>query len=74
MTRLPASTPREVVRALTRAGFVLDHSTGSHHYYRHPTRPGLVTVAVHARDLKRSVLHSILKQAGLSREEFLDLL
>jgi predicted RNA binding protein YcfA (HicA-like mRNA interferase family) len=37
-------------------------------------RPGYVTVAYHGRDLDRKTLHSILKQAGLSRDEFLKLL
>lgn len=76
--RLPALRPREVIRALERAGFLLHHSTGSHHYFKHPTKPGpkpgrIVTVPVHPGDLKRSVLASILKQAGLTTEEFLDL-
>ena len=57
------------------AGFFLHHSTGGHHYFKHPTKPGrIVTVPVHLGDLKRSVLASILKQAGLTTEEFLDLL
>jgi len=72
--RLPALRPREVIRALERAGFFLHHSTGSHHYFKHTTKPGrIVTVPVHPGDLKRSVLASILKQAGLTTEEFLDL-
>jgi predicted RNA binding protein YcfA (HicA-like mRNA interferase family) len=74
MTRLPACTPAEVIRALERAGFVLHHSTGSHRFFKHPVRPGYVTVAYHGRDLDRKTLHSILKQAGLSRDEFLKLL
>ena len=44
MTRLPACTPEMAIRALGRAGFFLDHSTGSHRFYRHPDRPGIVTV------------------------------
>ncbi len=71
MTRLPASTPEMVIRALGRAGFLLDHSTGSHRFYRHPHRPGIVTIPFHRKDLKRGTLLAILKQAGLTREEFL---
>lgn len=74
MTRLPACKPAAVIRALERAGLYLDHSTGSHRYFRHPRRPGLVTVPFHNRDLKRGTLLAILKQAGLTREEFLALL
>jgi predicted RNA binding protein YcfA (HicA-like mRNA interferase family) len=76
MPHLPACTPKDVIRVLGRAGFVFDHATGSHHYYRHPDRPqlGLITVAIHRKDLKRTTLHSIIKQAGLTRDHFLELL
>jgi predicted RNA binding protein YcfA (HicA-like mRNA interferase family) len=74
MPRLPACKPAEVIRALLRAGFFLDHSTGSHRYFRHPTRSGIVTVPFHRKDLKRGTLNSILDQAGLSVDEFLKLL
>ncbi len=63
--RLPALRPREVIRALERAGFSLHHVTGSHHYFRHPDRPALrVTVPVHAADLERGTLAAIIKQAA----------
>jgi len=74
MPRLPACTPTEVERALLRAGFVLHHTRGSHRYYRHPANGTITTVAFHARDIKRGTLHGILKQAGLSLEDFLKLL
>jgi predicted RNA binding protein YcfA (HicA-like mRNA interferase family) len=52
--RPPALRPGEVIRALERAGFFLHHTTGSHHYFKHPDKPGrLVTVPVHPGDLKR---------------------
>ena len=73
--RLPTLRPREVIQALERAGCFLHHSTGSHHYFKHPDKPRvLVTVPVHPRDLKRGSLASIIKQAGLTPEEFLELL
>ena len=76
MSRLPACTPKDVIRVLERAGFLFDHATGSHHFYRHPDQPerGLITVAFHRKDLKRTTLLSIVKQAGLTRDEFLKLL
>jgi len=74
MPRLPVCKPAEVIRALLRAGFFLDHSTGSHRYFRHPARSGIVTVPFHRKDLKRGTLKSILDQAGLSADEFLKLL
>jgi predicted RNA binding protein YcfA (HicA-like mRNA interferase family) len=67
---LPVVTPRQLVRALGRAGFLLHHVRGSHHYLRHPERPGiLVTVPYHNRDLKRVTLRAILQQAGITTDE-----
>jgi len=41
---------------------------GSHRQYRHPTKPGKVTVpGKPSRDLPRSLEASILRQAGLTR-------
>ena len=75
MSRLPTLTPRKVIQALERGGFSVDHVTGSHHRLKHRSDPTRSTVVpFHGRDLKRPVLRSILKQAGLSEEEFLDLL
>jgi predicted RNA binding protein YcfA (HicA-like mRNA interferase family) len=74
MPRLPVCTSNDVIRALNRAGFYPDHSTGSHRYFRHPMKSGIVTVPFHRKDLKRGTLKSILEQAGLSIEEFIRLL
>jgi mRNA interferase HicA len=72
---LPVVTPRQLIRALRRAGFVLHHMRGSHHYFRHPDRPGiLVTIPFHNRDLKRGTLRAILRQAGLSTDDLARLL
>lgn len=72
---LPAVKAREVLSALQRAGFYVDHVTGSHYILRHPERSGRVTVPYHgARDIKRAVLKTILEQASLTEQEFLELL
>jgi len=64
-----------VIRALERAGFSVNRITGSHYILKHPAKPTLrVTVPYHNRDLKRGTLQSIVKQAGFTNEEFLDLL
>lgn len=39
--------------------------TGSHVHFKHPVKPGRVTVPHPVKDLKKGTLHSILKQAGL---------
>jgi len=75
VTGLPVVSPRQLIRALERAGFFVHHIRGSHYYLRHPDKPGiLVTVPYHGRDLKRGTLRSILRQAGTSVDELVDLL
>jgi len=67
MNDLLVVRPRQLIRALERAGFFLHHTRGSHRYFRHPDKPGvLVTVPYHNRDLKRGTLRAILRQAGLT--------
>jgi predicted RNA binding protein YcfA (HicA-like mRNA interferase family) len=73
--RLPAVKPREVLGALGRAGFFIHHTSGSHHVLKHPEKPHLrVTLPCHNKDLKRRTLASIIEQAGLTSDEFRDLL
>jgi predicted RNA binding protein YcfA (HicA-like mRNA interferase family) len=57
MSRLPSCTAADVIRALKRAGFTLDHATGSHHFFRHPQRSRPVPVPVHRGDIKRGLLY-----------------
>lgn len=69
--QLPILKPRQVVKALERAGFYVHHQTGSHARFFHHTHTDLrVTIPIHSKDLKRSVLKSILVQADLSSEQF----
>lgn len=72
--RLPAVSPKQLIRVLEHEGWRLQRTRGSHHYFVHPDRAQLITVPVHPRDLKRGLLSGILKDAGISREEFLRLL
>ena len=73
MTRMPALKPGEVISILEKAGYDIDHTTGSHYIMRHPDHPQRISVPYHARDIKRGVLRSIIKQSGLTQEEFLSL-
>lgn len=73
--QLPAVKPRAVIRALERAGFFVHHVTGSHYALRRSGDPLLrVVVPCHNKDLKPGTLRSIIRQAGLSIEEFRALL
>ena len=57
---------RQLIRLLEADGWYLARTRGSHRQYKHPTKPGLVTVAGSGNDdLAPGTVNSILKQAGL---------
>ncbi|MGH8921327.1 MAG: type II toxin-antitoxin system HicA family toxin [Acidimicrobiales bacterium] len=61
---------REVVRILERDGWRQVTQRGSHRQFRHPTKPGRVTVAGKpGQDMAPGTLANILRQAGLSKED-----
>ena len=71
--KLPAIKPKIAIRKLQKAGFIIDHQTGSHFILRHPLDKLRATVAYHNKDLKRKTIKSIIKQAGLSIKDFNEL-
>lgn len=57
---------REVIKMIEAEGWRLDLQRGSHRQYRHPSKPGVVTLAGKpSADLARGTLSSVLKRAGL---------
>jgi predicted RNA binding protein YcfA (HicA-like mRNA interferase family) len=56
---------RQVIRALHAAGWVRVRVAGDHHQFRHPERPGTVTVPHPVKDLSARVIASIERQSGL---------
>jgi predicted RNA binding protein YcfA (HicA-like mRNA interferase family) len=75
MPRFPALKPKEVLRVLEGAGFYIHHQSGSHARLFHRSRSDLrVTIPMYNKDLPVKTLKSIIRQAGLSPEEFLNLL
>jgi predicted RNA binding protein YcfA (HicA-like mRNA interferase family) len=75
MTHLPQVTARQMIAALERAGFEIKRSKGGHFALVHRTDPmRRTTVAMHNGDLPMRDMRDILKQAKMSRDEFLKLL
>ena len=58
-------TFREIDKRIRRDGWALESVEGSHHHYKHPVKPGKVTVPRHNGDIPLRVVKSIMKQAGL---------
>ena len=74
MPKLPSVKPKEIIKLLNRLGYIEVRQTGSHKHFRKPGIPGIVTVAFHNKDIKQNTLRSIIRQAGLTVEEFLKLI
>jgi predicted RNA binding protein YcfA (HicA-like mRNA interferase family) len=74
VSRLPATSGPEVVRALERAGFIQVSRRGSHCKLRHDERRLTVIVPLHRQALPRGTLASILRQAEMSADELRRLL
>ena len=56
---------RELIRILKDDGWIIARTRGSHLHFKHPTKPGLVTVPHPERDLPRGTVRNIFKQAGI---------
>ncbi len=70
MSQLANISGREAVRALERAGFRVVRTRGDHIYLDN----GTTTVSVpNHRNVKVGTLRSIIRQAGLTVDEFLEL-
>ena len=61
---------REVIRLLEQDGWVqLPRKAGSHRQFRHPSKPGRVTVSGNpGQDIASGTLGNILRQAGITKE------
>jgi predicted RNA binding protein YcfA (HicA-like mRNA interferase family) len=60
----------DLIRLLEEDGWRLGPTRGSHRQYKHPSKPGTVTVAGKpSLDVPPGTLNSVLKQAGLKREK-----
>jgi predicted RNA binding protein YcfA (HicA-like mRNA interferase family) len=71
MTRLPIVSGREVMKALRKIGYELDHQKGSHMILRNINPPyRRLTVPDH-KEIAKGTLRAIIRQAGLTVEKFI---
>ena len=73
MPKLPVVSARDCIKALQRVGFEISRQRGSHITLHRDSPQGRTTVPNHGT-LKPGMLHKIIKDAGLTVEEFIDLL
>lgn len=73
MPKLPVVSGVEVAKALAKIGYEVDHQTGSHLILRQKEYPHRrITVPMH-REVAKGTLRAIIRQAGLTVEEFMEL-
>jgi predicted RNA binding protein YcfA (HicA-like mRNA interferase family) len=73
VAKLPVLSARECIVALEKVGFYVIRQRGSHITLRRDSPPGRVTVPNH-KELRTGMLRAIIRQAGLTVEEFSELL
>ncbi|MCA9227252.1 MAG: type II toxin-antitoxin system HicA family toxin [Planctomycetales bacterium] len=74
MSALPVVSGREVVMALEKIGYVFDRQRGSHMILRRQDPPHRRLTVPDHKEVAKGTLRAIIRQAGLTVEEFNDLL
>lgn len=69
MSRLVPVRPEVMVRILEQMDFRLVRQRGSHAFFRHPDGRATI-VPMHRRDLPQGTIREILRDTGLSLEEY----
>ena len=74
MGRLSGFRYRDVVQRLKRLGFAFDRqAAGSHEIWFNPELNRYTTIPNHPGDLPEGTLRAILRQAGVTPEQFLSI-
>lgn len=71
MPRIPSFKPRVLVKKFEKFGYKKDHQTGSHIILYHPKTKKRIVIPMHVRELPRGTLIAIIKQSGITKEEFM---
>ena len=72
--RLPGVRAKEIIKALEKSGFEFQRQSGSHVSLRNPLTQRTAIVPVHTSEFPRWLLKKIIKDAGMTEEEFRELL
>jgi len=70
MSHLPRISGREVVKAMKKLGYELDRQAGSHMILRQTVAPHRRLTVPDHREIAKGTLRSIIREAGLTVEEF----
>jgi len=74
VSKLPRISGIKIVKALAKIGYEIDHQTGSHMILRQKEIPHRrLTIPKH-KEISKGTLRAIIRQSGLTVDEFLELL
>jgi predicted RNA binding protein YcfA (HicA-like mRNA interferase family) len=74
MPKLPHVSGVSVIKALSKLGYEIDYQTGSHIILRQNIIPHRRLTVPNHKEIAVGTLRAIIRQAGLTREEFFKLL
>ena len=74
MSKLPQVSGREAVKAFQKLRYEIDHQTGSHIILRHRDPPHRRLSVPNHKELAKGTLRALIRQAGITVEEFRRLL
>ena len=70
LARLPGLRAKEIIAALENAGFQIERQKGSHVTLRNPETRRTTVVPIHSTELPRWLMKKIIKDAGMSEDDF----
>lgn len=74
MPKIPVASAIEIIKALSKAGYDVDHQTGSHIILRQRESPHRRVTVPNHKEIAKGTLKAIIEETGLTLDEFLALL
>jgi predicted RNA binding protein YcfA (HicA-like mRNA interferase family) len=74
LPKFPVISGFKIAKAFCKKGYAIDHQTGSHMILRQKQEPHRRLTIPNHKEMSKGTLRAIIKQAGLTREEFLEML
>ncbi len=74
MSKLPEYNYRNLIKKLRAAGFIFDRQAkGSHEIWFNPVTRKRTTIPNHSKSISKGTLRAVIRQIGLTVDEFLDI-
>lgn len=74
MVKLPVISGSDAVKAFCKLGYAIDHQTGSHIILRHSDPQHRRLTIPNHDELAKGTLRSLIREAGITKEQFVQLL